>query len=544
MMWLFTPVYQKVFYIQKLFYKEKNMKKKLFLALLMVSLFACIFAIGVNAITQAEADEAYYEKVYVTANGEKTLPLYEKVGDTYYPLAWFAYDVLGEDGTTVVETKYVKAYFEDVTCYSEVYSQGRFNGVYYEYTDENGNAMVLNSSHAVLLNLRSGVMSNTMNSNGTSKGTNVTIKTFEWSKSGYPGFTKLEAVYMPLSATSVGAYPPSSVRVFDIDRHHGPLTISRGTFHSAKITEVYIPGGSTFNGNDQFNSCSKLETIIFGAGIENITIQGYTFNGANSLRRIYWLGTKAQLDSITVAETSNGAYFNLTQISFEEYSKLTEEQKQAGKYLVYETPECFALGHLDEAINVCVSQCTLCGEKTVNHVDNDSITVSAEFDSYLSDGKKVTACHMEGCLYTKEETMDALFTSKGYSKDNVNANGIVIDFSVNKEAIEKYEAITQKTVTFGLFVALESTLDDNNGTVNLKDDNVEGVLKAEMPQNYFAYVGLKLHGFDNEEKQASPFAIGAYTIVNDEISFVQLNSTDSKVPVFTTYEEIIASIKE
>ena len=197
------------------------MKKKLFLVVLMVSLFACIFAIGVNAITQAEADEAYYDKVYVTADGTKTLPLYEKVGDTYYPLAWFAYDVLGEDGTTVVETKYVKAHFEDVTCYSEVYSQGRFNGVYYEYTDENGNEMVLNSNHAVLLNLRSGVMSNTMNSNGTQKATNITIKTFEWSKSGYPSFTKLEAVYMPLSATSVGAYPPSSIRVLDIDRHYG-----------------------------------------------------------------------------------------------------------------------------------------------------------------------------------------------------------------------------------------------------------------------------------------------------------------------------------
>ncbi len=520
------------------------MKKKLLLLTVLVFALTCIFAISVSAVTQAEADKYYYDKGYVTADGQHELPLYEKSGDTYYPLAWFAYDVLGEDGTTVVETKYVKAHFEDVTCYSEVYSQGRFNGVYYEYTDENGNSMVLDSKHALLLNLRGGVMSNTMNSNGTQKATNITIKTFEWSKGGYPSFTKLEAVYMPLSATSVGAYPPSSVRVLDIDRHHGPLTIVRGTFHSAKITEVYIPGGSSFSENDQFNSCSKLETIIFGAGTEGITIKGYTFNGANSLRRIYWLGTKEQLDSITVDETSNGAYFNLTQISFEEYSKLTEEQKQAGKYLVYETPECFALGHLDQAINVCVSQCTICREKTVKHVDNDSITVTAEFANYLLEGKKVTSCHMEGCSHVSEETLAPLFSSKGYSKDNVNANGIVIDFSINKEAIEEYEALTQKTVTFGLFVALESSLDENNGTVNLKDENVAGVVKTEMPRNYFAYMGLKLHGFDNEEKQASPFAIGAYTMIDNEISFVQLNSTDSNVPVFTTYTEIIANIKE
>lgn len=542
MMWLFTPVYQKVFYIQKLFYKEKNMKKKLFLALLMVSLFACIFAIGVNAITQAEADEAYYEKVYVTANGEKTLPLYEKVGDTYYPLAWFAYDVLGEDGTTVVETKYVKAYFEDVTCYSEAYSQGRFNGVYYEYTDENGNEMVLNSNHAVLLNLRSGVMSNTMKSDGTQKATNITIKTFEWSKSGYPSFTKLEAVYIPLSATVACA--PSSVRVFDIDRNHGAISMGTKAFQYGKIKEIFIPGNTTFpaNSNSQFQQANSLETVIFGKGFDE-NIPNYFFQ-ATKLKKVFFMGTESELDAITVSTTQNAPYFALTKKSFSDYMTLSETEREDGKYLVYDVPECYVWGHTNTVINACVSQCTLCGEKTVNHVDNDSITVSAEFDSYLSDGKKVTACHMEGCLYTKEETMDALFTSKGFSKDNVNANGIVIAFSVNKEAIEKYEAITQKTVTFGLFVALESTLDDNNGTVNLKDENVAGVLKAEMPQNYFAYVGLKLHGFDNEEKQASPFAIGAYTIVNDEISFVQLNSTDAKVPVFTTYAEIIASIKE
>ena len=129
--------------------------------------------------------------------------------------------------------------------------------------------------------------------------------------------------------------------------------------------------------------------------------------------------------------------------------KLTEEQKQAGKYLVYETPECFALGHLDQAINVCVSQCTICREKTVKHVDNDSITVTAEFANYLLEGKKVTSCHMEGCSHVSEETLAPLFSSKGYSKDNVNANGIVIDFSINKEAIEEYtKRISKNPITF------------------------------------------------------------------------------------------------
>lgn len=519
------------------------MKKKLLLLTVLVFALTCIFAISVSAVTQAEADKYYYDKVYVTADGQHELPLYEKSGDTYYPLVWFAYDVLGEDGTTVVETKYVKAHFEDISVYSEAPSQGRFNGVYYEYTDENGNQIVLNSSNAVLINMR-GIATKTIGSSGNQNSTNVTLLRIEWSKSGYPSFSsKLEAVYTPLSMLDISGYTPNSVRVLDYDRHHGPVTVQRGAFQNSKATVVYIPGGSTFNGNDQFKD-SRVETIIFGAGTENITIQGYTFSGASSLKRVYWLSTKEQFETLTISSTNNGDFPKMTQISFTEYMLLTESEKSTGKYIIFETPECFALGHLDQAINVCVSQCTLCSEKTVKHVDNDSITVSAEFANYLLEGKKVTSCHMEGCSHVSEETLAPLFSSKGYSKDNVNANGIVIDFSINKEAIEEYESLTQKTVTFGLFVALESSLDENNGTVNLKDENVAGVVKTEMPRNYFAYMGLKLHGFDNEEKQASPFAIGAYTMIDNEISFVQLNSTDSNVPVFTTYTEIIANIKE
>ena len=99
------------------------MKKKLLFIIAMVSLLACLFAISVGAVeTDPNAD--YYDKVYVDSHG-KSLPLYEKVADTYYPLVWFAYENADE------ETVYVSVHFEDVTTLSHAANQGRLNGLSY-----------------------------------------------------------------------------------------------------------------------------------------------------------------------------------------------------------------------------------------------------------------------------------------------------------------------------------------------------------------------------------------------------------------------------
>ena len=521
------------------------MKKKLFLALIIATLFVCIFAISASAITQAEADKYYYDKVYVTADGQHELALYEKSGDTYYPLVWFAYDVLGEDGTTVVETKYVKARYEDISVYSEAPSQGRFNGVYYEYTDENGNQIVLNSSNAVLINMR-GVATRTIGSGGQGNGTNITILKFEWSKSGYPSFSsKLEAVYTPLSMVEITGYTPNSVRILDYDRHHGSVTVQRGAFQNSKAKVVFIPGGSTFSGNDQFKD-SQLETIIFGAGTKNITISGYTFSGANSLKRIYWLGTKAELDTITVNETSNNGYWNLTHISFENYLLLSDEEKQAGKYLVYETPECFALGHLTESINDCVDKCTICDEIVVNHSEDAELTTTIVYESFGKDGEKVTACQNDGCTYNVTEKLDALVECLGYSAPIDGSDGFTIKYRVNSDAIVNYTTETGKEVSYGLFVVTKASLGDND--VFAEDGTLaNGVLTADVTNTDYVILSLKMLGFTKEESKTLDFAIGAYVITEKEevkeFAYIQAGDvSEGEKYNFTTYEKIISAL--
>ena len=489
------------------------MKKKILLIVSMVALLICVLAISTSAITQAEADKYYYDKVYVTADGTQSLPIYEKVGDTYYPLVWFAYDVLGEDGTTVLETKYVKARFEDVTMYSQEPNQGRFNGVYYEYTDENGDTIVLNSNHAVLINMRGGVASKTMRANGSNSWTNVTIKTLEWSNTylGYPSFTKIEAVYFPLSLTVASA--PSTARVVDIDRHHNvSISFDTGAFRNSTIKEIFVPGSANFNGgNSQFQWAKSLETMIFGKGF-NQNINGYTFQDT-SLKRVYWMGTLSELNAITIAENNNKPFLDLTRISLTDYLALDTATQDVGKYLIYDVTECYLYGHTPVKVNDCVAQCSICEETIVNHNENASLDVSIVYTSYLQGGSKITACTNENCTHSVTTEAPALFTCLGYSASENGDGGIAVGYTVNKTAINTYEEFANVSLNYGVFAISQEKLGtgdvfDENGTVsaNAISFDVTGY-------EYSAFV-LKIVGFTDAQKDVK-LAMGAYVAVND-----------------------------
>ena len=489
------------------------MKKKLFLAILVATLFACIFAISASAITQAEADKYYYDKVYVTADGQHELALYEKEGDTYYPLIWFAYDILGEDGTTVVETKYVKVRFEDVDCYSDEPSQGRFNGVYYNYTDENGNSMVLDSRHAVLINLRGGIMSTATNSSGTKRMTNVVQKTLEWGKGGYPSFTsKLEAVYLPLTATTAAA--PKSVRVFDIDRHHtATISIATQAFLQGNIKEIFIPASADLKGgNSQFKMCYSLETVVFGKGFNNQHLGNWFFDGA-PLKRVYYMDSEEMLNTITVAEIGMGSFTSLERISLTNYLALDKATQDAGKYLIYDVTECYLYGHDVELVNACAGQCKVCKEYVVNHSAKATCGVSVVYADFAQAGKKITTCQSEGCTYTNEETLGALISCNGYSVDQKNQNGIVISYRVDLDAIDEYAKLTGKTVKYGVYAAAKTALEGND---IIAEDGApsKGAVMAEISTGYIA-LQLKMGGISDKN---ALFTMGAYFEISDESS--------------------------
>ena len=105
--------------------------KKIIVMAAALALMICAFALTVGAAEVQDPNARYYEKVFTAADGTE-LALYDKVGDTYYPLVWFTYD------NQAGEKCYVKVHFEDVDTTSHAYSQGRLNGVSYTYVDTDG----------------------------------------------------------------------------------------------------------------------------------------------------------------------------------------------------------------------------------------------------------------------------------------------------------------------------------------------------------------------------------------------------------------------
>ena len=440
------------------------MKKKLFLILAMVALLACMLVISVNA-QEVDPNAEYYDKIYTDSNGRE-FPIYEKEGDTYHPLVWFAY----EDQEV---TKYVKARFSDIICYSLEPSQGRFNGCYYTHIDENGKEVELNSTNLVVLNLRAGVMAKTYNISKKQNGTDIIIKKIETNRTDiFPNFSRIEAIYIPLSQISVGSLGFSTLRVCDIDKNHGPLSFGGKAFQNSSLEEIFIPSGSTFSDNSHFQGCTKIKKIVFGAGFD-ADIPNYFFDRCSSLELVCFMGTKAQLESITVGTVNNGIYTKAQKISEAEYSALSEK---SGTYVIYDCSPCTAFNN-------------------GVHTESDEITLVG--NDFFSPIKITCVCAVDGCgarIETGE--ISPIVESKGYSASTFGkVLSVTQGFYVNKAALDTYRSYVPD-IEIGLIAAVNG--EKTEFTPNLESDKV---IAAPIDTVIHSYIDIKVTGISEEQSE-------------------------------------------
>lgn len=269
------------------------MKKKILIFVLLVTMIVCMLSVVSFADgTETDYNAEYYEKVYTTIDGTQCA-LYEKEEIegvvNYYPLVWFSFDVektqtneeTGED-EVVTETIYVKVRYDNANPGTRQYSQGRFNSVSYSYTYEDSEGteqtVELTNANVVLLNLRDAYVVN---------GTNTTmVKNFESSASD-PSFTRMEAIYFPVSISSVSnrASTWSSIKVVDFPKNlTQSCSINKGVFNSNKsIEEFYVSANLVFTvDNSHFQNCSNLKKVTFAPEFNN-SLSNYMFQNCTSL---------------------------------------------------------------------------------------------------------------------------------------------------------------------------------------------------------------------------------------------------------------------
>ena len=522
------------------------MKKKILLLAGLAIMLVCLLAVSVSA-DQVDPNADYYDKVYVATDGT-ALPLYEKVDDTYYPLVWFAYDIMEEDGTTIKETKYVKVHFEDVETETRAYSQGRFNGITYSYTDENGQVIPFTTANVVLLNLRDGHLKSY--SNGAWNGGTTPIKTIE---TGFHTYSRIEAIYLPLTMTQVHQLNKPTLRVCDIDRNHSiEISFNHACLQNSKIEEIFIPGTAHFGHgaggtNSHFKFCSNLKRVEFGEGFHD-WFPGYLFDscssleeiiipksmiigwetqstsmltnafaGCKNLKRVYFMGSQETLQDVISSATvgGNGDFINKTQISYADYSKLEDK---SGSYIIYDCSPCLAYN------------------KDV-HTPSDNITIVG--GDFFAEMTVACPCGVEGCSATSVVgTIAPVFEWVGYSRSEfADANGsyaVTQGFKVNRAAAEEYLSY-QADFSFGIVAAVgvDAPLSLVDGKVVAENGALTAPVsklvndKLTFVYDYFdiKVVGIPGEGTEKGDQRGTAIVFNAYVVANGQIKYLHAGKT-------------------
>ncbi|MBQ4108372.1 MAG: metallophosphoesterase [Clostridia bacterium] len=160
-------------------------------------------------------------------------------------------------------------------------------------------------------------------------------------------------------------------------------------------------------------------------------------------------------------------------------------------------------------------------------------------NGYAKEGVITYVC--SACGEGKEETAPALFTVVGYSLCEDGQNGIALGYKVNNEAIEAYERITGKTLSYGVFAVQKEKLSERD----LFDENgnaASGAITADITSYTFVSFQLKILGFEDAYKDEL-LAMGAYVKVTDgeSISYSYLQAEAPSVGEkysYTSYNKV------
>lgn len=126
----------------------------------------------------------------------------------------------------------------------------------------------------------------------------------------------------------------------------------------------------------------------------------------------------------------------------------------------------------------------------LGHQANIDETIGIQYDSFLEEGITAKCIRCELAMTNENVKADPLFTFIGYSVPEDGSYGLVVSFIVNVKMVEQYEAMTGKTISYGIVAAAKQNLgennplDENGNAVTLEKGNV---VKAEISREYCAY---------------------------------------------------------
>ena len=311
------------------------------------------------------------------------------------------------------------------------------------------------------------------------------------------------------------------------------------TFEYTSICYAYIPAsilelkgqrGTLLN---LFQGCGNLVEIDFEAGSKIETLYA---NGFYECRKLTYIKLPENLKTISAAafvsisptlvvpksvttfEVSNYSYptvqftgtaadhvgwaYQPSNISYVEHCDVYHD----GQHLAGE----------DDFDCTTSLLCVNCGKELASSQDSHNIVTDCTYaKGFLNKGVYEIKCQNSGCNYVEQsKELEALFTCLGYSAPENGEGGISIKYTVNSAAIEEYTKATGIELSYGLFATTKQAI-GNADIFDGEGNTINGAIALDITKADFAFLSLKMVGFDTEESKKVDFAIGAYVVTTE-----------------------------
>ena len=290
---------------------------------------------------------------------------------------------------------------------------------------------------------------------------------------------------------------------------------SKALAHCYKLQSIVFPATMESVADEAFHSARSGQTVkTFTVYIQSNVVMGASYPFRDSSAKIEYviIGDNVTAESFIAANTFTGVT-GATVIDYKDPQSpytYTPGGTITSHTIVENYCKSLALtGEHASDDNPCVIVCTNCGLSKAKENPSHNIATSILYASFDSEGSKIVYCTNEGCTHKTTTEAPALFTCLGYSTPESGNGGISIGYRINGEAILAYEEITKETVSYGLFATTKQGLGEDD-IIGENGEAGNGTLIADIGNEDFAFIFIKMFGFDTEESRKAEFAIGAF----------------------------------
>ena len=569
------------------------MKKKFLLTFLILSLLVCVFAISASAsVIYKTSDEKVlftaevkdggrnfvsYEGSFPTTDGNGNALTWYVVNtetvntDTVHTVASFnTIDTTGEHASLSDGGQYKYVNQAKELSVVSVYFPDDANVLTISMSDSGyGNAYGHGSDKSNLLFLR---LPNTLTDlpSRICQATNVIDCTvadsapFEIiSNTAFYDCTNLRSVDISANVTLIKGSNHSNngfafyncISLVDVDFSENSklVTIDQNAFNSCKaLVEITIPNTVVNLGNNAFMYCSSLTTIRLGAnagkGLDAYNVQSMLY-GCNSLKYVYMSDTMVPTSGSHLFDSGASGMVIFYTGSFEEYESLYATLKSLGnngKFINATAVEWDKTKDdqfykdiaATENKNYVVYGYNACKAFYDNKHEFGETIYCFEKENYLSSFLATGVC--KNCeSRVVEELCKALFTNKGYSKEE-GGSFFTYGFVANRDEIAKYEKFTGERVLYGI-IAANKSLSSDGALLDANGNAIEGAISADFTNMDYTIYNVKITGI-GEKNKASDLYCSAYVVDCGIISYIGNTVTDTSSLI--SYDKIDAIIPD